>query len=110
MIGEYSDFRDRTQTYQYTEFHHQDGTTNYIEGGKAENGEWRIVGGDKVCYRYPQSKVYTGIYCFYVYKNDKCYYKYSPRNMGLKGPRDFDKWSSRAIRKGEGGTCAEPVS
>ena len=109
MIGEYHDYRDKTKTYNYTEFHHKNGTTDYVEGDKHEKGIWKIIGGDKICYRYPKSDYYKGTYCFFVYKNDKCYYKYSPYNMSLKGPRDWNKWSSRAVRKGDGGSCEEAI-
>jgi len=109
MIGEYREFRDVTRTYNYTEFHYQDGTTDYIEGRKNENGRWKIIGEDKICYTYPKSKYYTGTYCFFVFISDGCYYKFAPRNMTLRGPRNWDKWSSRAIRKGSGGSCAEPI-
>ncbi len=109
MIGEYREFRDITRTYNYTEFHYTDGTTDYIEGRKHEKGVWKIIGDDKICYKYPKSKYYTGTYCFFVFKSDGCYYQFAPRNMSLHGPRNWNKWSSRAIRKGSGGTCAEPV-
>jgi len=110
MIGEYREYRDITRTYNYTEFHFKDGTTDYIEGRKSEDGRWKIIGDDKICYKYPKSQYYTQTYCFFVFKSDGCYYKFAPRNMTLRGPRNWDRWSSRAIRKSSGGTCDEPVS
>jgi len=109
MVGEYREYRDVTRTYNYTEFHYADGTTDYIEGHKSEKGVWKIIGDDKICYKYPKSKYYTQTYCFFVFISDGCYYKFAPRNMSLRGPRNWGKWSSRAIRKGAGGSCAEPV-
>jgi len=110
MVGEYRNFRDVTKTYNYTEYHFSDGVTDYIEGKKQEKGIWKIVGDDKICYKYPKSNYYTQTYCFIVYLSDTCYYKYSVRDMTLRGPRSWNRWTSRAIRKGDGGACAEPIS
>ena len=110
MIGEYRSVRDRTQTSNYTEFHFDDGSTDYKEGPQVEKGIWNLVGQDKVCYRYPESSSYTQTYCFFVYESDGCYYKYSLYAMGLNGPVNYDYWSSRAIRKGSGKSCAAPIS
>jgi len=110
MIGEYRAVRDRTKTNNYTEFHFDDGSTDYKEGPQKEKGIWTLVGPDKVCYRYPDSSSYTQTYCFFVYESDGCYYKYSLQAMGLRGPRNYDYWSSRAIRNGSGKSCAAPIS
>jgi len=110
MIGEYRAVRDHSKTNNYTEFHFDDGSTDYIEGPQKEKGIWNLVGPDKVCYRYPESSSYTQTYCFFVYEDNGCYYKYSLQAMGLNGPRNYDYWSSRAIRKGSGKTCAAPIS
>ena len=109
MKGEYRIFRDLTKTYRYTEHHTKDGKTHYIEGKRIENGLWKIIGQDKICYRYPDSKDYNSTYCFYVYNIEGCYYKFSPYNMTLHGPRDWELWTSRAVRKGHGGSCEAPV-
>ncbi|MEE9272331.1 MAG: hypothetical protein V3U57_03565 [Robiginitomaculum sp.] len=111
MLGEYKRYRKDTQTFSYTEFHNKNGTTDYKEGKSAnEPGVWKLIGDDKVCYKYPKSKRNTKTYCFFVYKFDKCYYKYSLGQMTLRGPRNWDDWSSRAVRKGDGGSCATPLS
>lgn len=110
MIGEYRHYRGDTKTYNYTEFHHEDGTSDYFEGASKEDGLWDIVGGDKVCYRYPKSKTHRRTYCFMVFENKGCYYKYSAYDMTPTGPRGWDLWSSRAVRAGSGKTCAEPIS
>ena len=110
MIGEYRLYRDVTHTYNYTEFHHADGTTDYVEGKKKLDGRWKIIGDDKVCYKYPHSDYYNATYCFFVFKQGKCYYKFSLSQMTLHGPRDWNRWSSRAVRKGEGGSCGDQVS
>ncbi len=109
IIGEYRNLREATKTYNYTEYHYADGTTDYKEGAQKLKGVWKIIGGDKICYKYPKSKIYTRTYCFFVYANDKCYYQYSPYAMTLKGPRDWGRWTSRAIKKGEGGSCDEAI-
>jgi len=107
MVGEYQEYRDTTRTYTYTENHHADGTTDYVEGRKKEDGRWRIIGEDKVCYKYPRSRYYTRTYCFFVFNVDGCYYKFTAQNMTLnRGPKNWDRWSSRAVRKGAGGSCA----
>lgn len=110
MIGEYRAFRNLTETNDYTEFHFKDGSTDYKEGRQEERGIWTLVGSDKICYRYPDSNQYKQTYCFFVYESEGCYYKYSLQVMGLNGPRSFDFWSSRALRKGSGGSCAAPIS
>ena len=114
MIGEYRNYRDITRTYNYTEDHHADGTTDYVEGRKKEDGRWKVIGDDKVCYKYPNSRYYTRTYCFFVYDDDGCYYKFAPSDMTLKrGPKNWDRWSSRAVRKGakgsSAGSCDAPI-
>ena len=109
MLGEYRDYRDLTKTFSYTEFHNTNGTTDYLEGERFDKGVWRMVGDDKICYNYPDSDFYKYTYCFVVYDNDGCYYKYSARSMTYYGPRSWDKWTSRAVRKGSGKSCAAPV-
>ncbi|MCF6219976.1 MAG: hypothetical protein L3J65_02590 [Robiginitomaculum sp.] len=110
MVGEYRQYRDLTRTFNYTEFHSKDGTTDYVEGRKKEDGRWKIIGNEKICYKYPGSRYYSQTYCFYVFNADGCYYKFTPENMTLnRNPRNRNRWSSRAVRKGAGGTCDEPV-
>jgi len=110
MVGEYQEYRDITRTYNYTELHHADGTTDYVEGRKKEYGRWKIIGGDKICYKYPRSRYYTRTYCFFVFNVDGCYYKFTPQNMTLgRGPKNWGKWSSRAVRKGTGARCDAPI-
>ena len=110
MLGEYRVYRDITRTYNYTEFHHANGTTDYVEGKKKLDGRWKIIGDDKICYKYPHSQYYDSTYCFFVFKQDKCYYKFSLEQMTLHGPRNWNRWSSRAVRKGDGGSCGDEVS
>ena len=110
MIGEYRAFRDKTKTSNYSEFHYKDGSTDYKEGDQKERGVWELVGPDKICYNYPESSYYQQKYCFFVYESEGCYYKYSLQSMSLSGPRSWDYWSSRAVRKGSGKSCAAPIS
>lgn len=109
MVGEYRTYRDITKTFTYREFHTVDGTTDYKEGRKHEDGLWKIIGGDKICYKYPNSDYYTHTYCFFVYEFEGCYYKFTPSNMTLRGPRSWNSWSSRAVREGSGHSCAAAV-
>ncbi len=110
MSGEYRTFRGETQTFRYTEYHDPNGTSDYTEGDRNEPGVWYILGGDKICYRYPQSKRHTRTYCFVVYNFEGCYYKFSQYDMTPRGPRHWDLWTSRAVRQGHGGSCEEPIS
>jgi hypothetical protein len=110
MVGEYQEYRGTTRTYNYTESHHADGTTDYVEGRKKEDGRWKIIGDDKICYKYPRSRYYTQTYCFFVFDVEGCYYKFTLQNMTLnRGPKNWDRWSSRAVRKGAGGSCGAPI-
>ncbi len=110
VVSEYKDSAGGIKDFRFTEHHFKDGTTDYIElGHMAEKGLWNIIGGDKVCYKYPGNKVFTGTYCFFVYKIEDCYYNYHRRAMGLNGPRNQDWWTSRFIIKGEGGSCDAAV-
>lgn len=110
MVGEYRVFRETTETFSYTEFHSPEGWTDYKEGPQIEKGVWTLVGEDKICYNYPGSEYYAQTYCFFVYETGGCYYKYTWQNMTLNGPRNWDSWSSRAVRKGSGANCAAPTS
>lgn len=111
VLSEYQRIGGGIQNDQYTETHHANGDTDYQELGTPKiKGSWQIVGNDKICYRYPGNKVFTQTYCFFVYKSGSCYYNYGARQMTLKGPYDWRLWTSRFVRKGDGGTCDAPVS
>ncbi len=95
----------------FTELHNKDGSTDYTpEDRPLEKGTWDIVGGDKICYRYPDSETHPGPFCYVVYLQEGCYYSYSTSRMTYNGPRDWDNWSYRAVEKGSGKSCAAPVS
>lgn len=111
ITGEYRQMRERTKTYNFSEIHHKDGTTNYAEGPIRSKGIWYTLGNQKICYQYPDDEnMGAGTSCFFVYKQDTCYYGYSIRVMTLKGPRRFEDWSARWVVKGSGGTCDAPIS
>ncbi len=111
VISEYRDTTGGIKTYQFSEHHNGDGSTDYIELGQAPvKGLWELVGDDKVCYRYPKTPRFTDTYCFIVYKIDSCYYSYNTRSMTVNGPRNWDFWTSRFVVKGDGGSCADAVS
>jgi len=111
IVGEYRFMRERTKTYNFSEVHHKDGSTDYVEGPITSKGVWYTLGTHKICYKYPDDpNMGAGISCFWVYKQDTCYYSYGRDAMSLKGPRAFEDWSARWIIKGSGGSCDEPVS
>lgn len=109
--SEYQRLETGIQNDHFTETHHANGDTDYQELGTPKiKGSWKIVGDDKICYRYPGNKVFTQTYCFFVYKSGSCYYNYGARQMTLNGPYDWDLWTSRFVREGDGGSCVQPVS
>ncbi len=111
IIGEYRQMRERTKTYNFSEKHNKDGTTDYFEGSLKSKGVWYTLGKQKICYKYPNDEnMGAGISCFWVYKQDTCYYGYGIAAMTLNGPRRFEDWSARWILKGSGGTCDAPIS
>jgi len=111
ITGEYRQMRERTKTYNFSEKHHKDGTTDYKEGPIKSKGIWYTLGERKICYKYPNDpNMGPQISCFWVYKQDTCYYGYGINNMTLKGPRSFDDWSARWVVKGSGGNCDAPVT
>lgn len=112
VFSEYHNFKGiNNKTYDFTEFHFEDGTTDYTEiGSKTEKGKWKIIGGDKICYKYPRTEAFPETYCFFIYQQDKCYYQYDISAMTIRGPRSWDLWTARFVRKGDGGICGEPVS
>lgn len=111
VLSEYRNFKGIHENgYDFTEFHHRNGTTSYTEiGAKTERGLWKIIGEDKICYTYPNTDAFTQTYCFFVYQQDKCYYNYSLNAMTIHGPRNWSLWTSRFVREGDGGSCADPV-
>lgn len=111
ILSEYRNFKGmKNKSYDFTELHNADGTTNYTErGSDQESGLWKIIGGDKVCYQYPNSPRPNEKHCFFVYKQGQCYYNYSRRAMSPQGPINYDYWTSRFVRKGSGGTCGDVV-
>ena len=111
IIGEYRFMRERTKTYNFSEFHHKDGRTDYVEGPVKSTGIWYTLGTNKICYKYPDDpNMGNGISCFWVYKQDTSYYSYGRDAMSLTGPRKFTDWGARWIIKGNGGSCDEPVT
>ncbi len=112
ILSEYRTFKGiNNKTYDFKEFHHANGTTDYTEiGSKTEAGLWDIIGGDKVCYKYPTTEKFPETYCFFVYQQGKCYYQYALSAMTIHGPRSWDLWTSRFVRQGDGGMCAAAVS
>jgi len=111
VVGEYRSSRGGIEHYKFKEIHKSDGTSDYIElGADTVAGKWEIVGEDKICYRYKGNEVFNQTYCFFIYKNGTCYYNFSINAMSLKGPLNWDWWTSRFIRQGDGGTCTQPVS
>ncbi len=105
FIAEYMDYRDKTKTYNYTEYHNTDGTTDYKEGARRETGRWKIIGEDKICYQYPEGDDPNDKYCFFTYKHGKCYYQFHHTEMTIRGPRNVKIWNSRGVRAGDGGSC-----
>ena len=110
LIGEYRFLRERSKTYNFTEKHNADGTTDYHEGPIHANGVWYTLGRHKICYKYPNSpEMGQGISCFWVYNQEGCYYGYGFNNMTLHGPRKLEDWSARWILKGSGKSCDEAI-
>ena len=111
IAGEYRQMRERTKTYAFSEKHNADGTTDYTEGPVKSKGLWYTLSRHKICYKYPNDpNMGPQISCFWVYKQDTCYYGYALDAMTLRGPRRFEDWSARWVVKGSGGTCDAPVS
>jgi hypothetical protein len=111
VIAEYQSVNGGIKHFRYTEHHFSDGTTDYVEQGQETvKGAWNIVGDDKICYRYKGNEVFNQTYCFFVYQSGSCYFNYGLGAMTLKGARNWEFWTSRFIREGDGGTCTAPVS
>ncbi len=111
ITGEYRFMRERTRTYNFSEKHYANGTTDYVEGRIKARGQWYALGERKVCYKYKKDSEMGGqTSCFWVYKSDGCYYGYSISEMTLSGPRDYNDWAARWIIDGSRASCAAPVS
>lgn len=107
ITGEYRYLREQTKTYDFSETHFADGTTDYREGQIRSKGIWYVLGEQKICYKYPNDKnMGDGTTCVWVYKSENCYYGYSLNQMSLNGPRNYDNWMARWVIKGSGGYCA----
>lgn len=107
ITGEYRFLRELTKTYDFSETHNADGTTDYTEGQIRSKGIWYVLGEQKICYKYPNDENMGGrTSCFWVYKSEDCYYGYSLNQMTLNGPRNYDNWGARWVLKGSGGSCA----
>ncbi len=110
--GEYRFMRERTKTYNFTEKHFADGTTDYKEGRIRAQGQWYALGEKKICYKYKrESEMGGNTSCFWVYQSDGCYYGYGLSEMTLSGrPRDYNDWVARWVIEGSAASCAAPVS
>ncbi len=110
LIGEYRHLRERSKTFNFTEKHFADGTTDYTEGPIHSKGVWYTLGKNKICYKYPNDPDMGGyVSCFWVYEQNKCFYGYGLSEMTLKGPRRFEDWVARWVIKGSGGSCDEAI-
>ena len=110
--GEYRFMRERSRTYNFTEFHYANGTTDYAEGPIVGKGKWYPLGSRKICYSYADSTVLNATpSCFWIYEIQGCYYGYNIGSMGVGGrllrPED---WTARWVIEGDGAACEEPVS
>ncbi|PHR58697.1 MAG: hypothetical protein COA43_10620 [Robiginitomaculum sp.] len=111
ILSEYQIFKGmHKKGYDFIEHHNADGTTHYTENGAPlEQGLWKIIGGDRICYQYPASPVPNQKHCFFIFQDGKCYYNFALQNMTPSGPKNWDHWWARFVRKGDGGQCGNSV-
>ena len=110
LIGEYRFLRERSKTFNFSETHYGNGTTDYREGPIRSKGIWYTLGKNKICYKYPDDPdMGHEISCFWVYDQNGCYYGYGFDSMTLNGPKRFEDWTARWVVKGSGKSCDEVV-
>jgi len=100
--GAYNFTREGTGTQFYTETHHDDGRTTYIEAGLKADGVW-IIQRDDLCFIYKNQDMTGG--CFRVYQVGNCYYYYSRNIPQREDELDRDYWTARSVAEGETPTC-----
>ena len=109
LEGIYKVPRQRTGTDLFTETFNTDGTTEYREGSITDTGYWTVS--DKLlCFRY-LGPLAGGTDCFVIFQSCTCYYAYTPRELGRdEMPRDPNRWTVKAIFRGDISTCDDLVS
>lgn len=100
--GAYNFTREGAGTQFYTETHHDDGRTTYVEGDLKSDGVW-IIQQDGLCFAYKDPAMTGG--CFRVYKVGTCFYYYSREIPTRDDEIDRDYWTARSVPAGETATC-----
>ncbi len=91
----------------YTETHHKDGRTTYIENGASADGAW-IIRKEKLCFVYDHPDMQGG--CFRVYKVGNCFYYYNAFIPEYADELDRDYWTARSVKQGESASCEPGLS
>lgn len=108
LEGIYKIPRARTGMDAFTETFNADGTTEYREGPVTDTGHWTVQ--EKLlCFKY-DGALAGGISCFVIFQSGTCYYAYSPRELQGDRPRNPNRWSVKAIFRGDVSTCDDLVS
>jgi len=116
MDGVYRDYeinmRAGIAPTTYTEFHHPNAVADYQQKGPISfhiKGVYTVKK-DQICYAYDSPGKVVGNFCFYIFKQDSCYYQYyEPYGLPVTA-EDFDQWSSMAYAVEDAGTCLPSIS
>ena len=97
----------------FTEFHHDNATSTYEHRGEYRNFTTTgiyTVRKDRLCYVYNDPGIIVGKYCFYVFKNDNCYYHYIDDEPLPATLEAFDNWTSMAYAREDRNSCLPDLS
>jgi len=107
--GTYKQFRERSGTSRFTERFTKDGKTFYREGDIIDEGEWRLMRDDVICFRY-FGELAGGVSCYTVFAEGTCLYAYHPSRIENGQPIDRNQWSAKTVNRGELSTCDDLIS
>jgi len=108
LEGFYAEQDVTTGTSDYWETYHSDGTLTYFEPGLSDKGKWQVIN-NQLCHKYdvdpPEME-----HCFYIYKENNCYYFFESLFKLTGQARHTDNWNNRSIIKGQAKTCEALIS
>jgi len=114
--GVYNDYaanvRAGIRPARFTETHFDNATTLYEHRGKTDYTIKGIytVKKDQICYQYNAPGKAVGNFCFYVFKQENCYFHFYEPFGYPETEEAFKSWASMAYAKEDVGTCLPNIA
>ncbi len=106
-----ADIRAGIPPERFSEAHFENATTLYKQWGRHDYSMRGVYSfkRDEICYTYKTDR-WDGTYCFYVFKQDGCYYHFSVNRGFPVTQDDFKNWTSMGSIKEENKSCLPNIA